>query len=770
MHKFTQAIKRIAASFGWLRQSVQWVVVAGLLGLAIAAGVWAYERPLVYRLDIGAHDVPLLTNTTDRFSRDRYLRADSGIYLGGISANHPITLSILTGGYNRPDVKAGKVVSFTISVNGHTYPDKRMFTENRWYRWRITPDVIKGDRLNIDLRAPLSYADDLSSPRLWASSMLAEGLAIDPAPNPGQTIAPYSELEWANVGWLAGAVLLLYSLFAGARRRWLILAGLLISLGAGYLLFSTLRGDRPLFVAVVPSLVLGLLIARLAAPLLTFNPQRGALRWLCLLVLAVALLLLLSSLNSQDDVYKYGVSESLLLRGSLQLPPPQLDLGSPYSRYALGHSITTLPLLTAGLLLERLLDAPVGIRQLIVMLLNPIMAALAVMLLHCCARRLGGDQKVAVAVCLSYFFATFAITYFIGSTTEPLLTVLLLFSFYAMLRVFDPVEPTPRRWLLVAGCALGYMVFCKEETVLPVAVFSLWWLLRRSLGLRQAARQRGRAAATILFEGVRLAGPIATFLLADLAYNYARTGGLFNNGYTKANIVSFDTPLLVGLYGLLFSTGRGLLWFAPPVIVAFWATSTFLRRWRWEGGLILSLFSVGLIFYSLYYYWAGGVAWGPRFLLPYLPLLMLMTSATLQQWAGWQRWQRLGYKGLVAVGGLVFCLGTLTVPAEAWLRARFNTPSSTELNEFFAPMSSQLGAAWLLLTRGNLQPFASFQLAYYRFPGWFATLWPGLLLATIGLAAMQLYRLYFEPATSNAPVAQPTRPASLPVAAVQGGS
>ena len=58
------------------------------------------------------------------------------------------------------------------------------------------------------------------------------------------------------------------------------------------------------------------------------------------------------------------------------------------------------------------------------------------------------------------------------------------------------------------------------------------------------------------------------------AYGVARFGTPFETGYgAQATAAAFTTPLLVGLYGLLLSSGKGVAWFAP----ALWLAP---RGWR----------------------------------------------------------------------------------------------------------------------------------------------------------------------------------------------
>ncbi len=739
--KVQTTIRKVALDFGWIRQPYQWLALVALLALSIGLSIWAYQPPLTYSLSVGGADGPFVRDMGSRNldaagQSSRWLRGESGIALPAISASHPLTLSLHLSGAGRSDVQAGRPVSFTISVNGQQYPAQRLPANASWFRWRIDPALIQNGRLDIHFSVPAPAGGVI----IWPAGMLLDEVTVTPDTNQGQHLADYVELDWRNITYLAAIVLLVYSFFAKARRRWLIGAGLLVSAVLAVALAALLRGDRPLFVVYASSVALALLLARLALPLIGggSSSRRHPVRWLFLLALSSALLLLPPDFQSYDDALKYLTAESMLTRGTLMLPPPQLDSGSHYSRYGLGHPVAELPLLAIGLAAQQLSGGPDSIRYFFVLLLDPIISALGMTLLFLCARRMYGSERLAVALALIYGFATFSFVYAAQSWSEPLVATTMLFAFYAMLRVFAPQEGHRHTWLMVAGFALGYMMFTRQEYALAAAIFGLWWLLRRGVALRQAGIRGKQATLTLVGEGLRLAVPVLAFLMLNLDYNFVRSGSLFGGGYANLGI-TFDYPWFAGVYGLLISSGKGLIWFAPPLIACLWAIGRLWRSYRWEGALIGALFGTGLFFYAIYPLWNGGVSWGPRFLIPYVPLLMLASGAALNSWGEWRRWQRWGYMGLVLLGGWFAILGALTQPLESWQYGRTNQSDSVwNALTSFSPTRSPILGAWKLVQQGDTQSQAVFQLSWYHFPTWADHLVPGLLLAAVAVAALQM--------------------------------
>lgn len=111
-----------------------------------------------------------------------------------------------------------------------------------------------------------------------------------------------------------------------------------------------------------------------------------------------------------------------------------------------------------------------------------------------------------------------------------------------------------------------------------------------------------------------------------LLQNLALTGSPFSSGYATDLDATwgFSTDPLTGLWGQLLSPGRGLLLYAPPLLALPWAARA---AWRADRGLVGAIGTVVvglLLLHAAWWSWHGGWGWGPRFLLPAVPLLMLI--------------------------------------------------------------------------------------------------------------------------------------------------
>ncbi len=83
-------------------------------------------------------------------------------------------------------------------------------------------------------------------------------------------------------------------------------------------------------------------------------------------------------------------------------------------------------------------------------------------------------------------------------------------------------------------------------------------------------------------------------------------------------------PLWAGLASLVLSSGKGLVWFAPPVLLAGMGAVSFVRRHRSRAWIPVTVSLMYLATFGSKGGWHGG-GWGPRYLVPMVPFLMLLS-------------------------------------------------------------------------------------------------------------------------------------------------
>jgi hypothetical protein len=156
-------------------------------------------------------------------------------------------------------------------------------------------------------------------------------------------------------------------------------------------------------------------------------------------------------------------------------------------------------------------------------------------------------------------------------------------------------------------------------------------------------------------------------LLLLVWYNELRNHELLVSSYGGHG---FDTALGFGLHGLLFDPGKSIFVFNPLTVLGVIGLGVLIMRDRPVSVLFLLLIVPRVFFFAKWSSWDGGWAWGPRFLLPTVPLLVLAAVELLRVW---DRRSALGLATravavVLACASIVVNVLSVTVPYEQWLQ------------------------------------------------------------------------------------------------------
>jgi len=333
----------------------------------------------------------------------------------------------------------------------------------------------------------------------------------------------------------------------------------------------------------------------------------------------VALLSLSSGIiASSDGVTIFNVTRAIVERGEISVSGENVSKGvgdKLYSRYGIALSIAAIPLYLFGKLVS--LAIPAHFRSLVlkgsVSLTNAVVGSLVCLLLFSMGHKLGYSPRVSFQLAISFAFSTFFLVYATKSFfTQPLEAFTLLAAVYFLVKARSE---SSRRSLGAAGLFAGLGVLTKWAFVVNLPVLFAYAL---------AISCKGRRARDLM----ALSAPVAACSAIALAYNYARFGSILKTGYWV--VPTFTTPLFVGLYGLLFSSGKGLFLYAPIAALGVVSMRAFATCRRRETFLLLGLFAANLLLIAKYRDWGGEGSWGPRYLTLVLPCLVLPIGALLQ--------------------------------------------------------------------------------------------------------------------------------------------
>jgi 4-amino-4-deoxy-L-arabinose transferase-like glycosyltransferase len=465
-----------------------------------------------------------------------------------------------------------------------------------------------------------------------------------------------------------------------------------------------------------------------------------------------ALLYALSSMgrfNSTDGRDMYNTAQSLLLRHSLAIPPFVGTFvgrgGLSFAKYGIGQSIAELPLALmdqAAHALGLFTSAP----QLFASLTNAWITAAGVVVLYQIIRDLGYARRPALATALAYAVTTPAWPYAKLDFSEPLLALSLLL---AALGTYRFGTTGRARWALLAGAALGAAVLTKYAAAALVPLFAVYMILaaRRRFALTRFRALRAAAAFSL---------PIAAGVALTLAVNWLRSGSPWMTGYADfERPFNQSVPLTLHAGAALLASPRyGLVFFATPVLLGAAGFRAFRRSHPLEAWGVAVLAGGTLLLYASYPTWYAGWTWGPRFLVPIVPFLLLPAVEVFSAQGLWRQaawWVRAA----LAAGLVEQLLGVLvnyraTYDLLPWAHpptARIWEPWTSPLLEHLAFLPVSLltnlglrvpltGVTWgaVNYALGRLAEFFSF-FWFQRFPQPILALAVGALVAAPLLAA-----------------------------------
>ena len=435
----------------------------------------------------------------------------------------------------------------------------------------------------------------------------------------------------------------------------------------------------------------------------------------CLYVLSIG-----RGFYASDGDVMFQTTIALATEGTLALPPdpglPQIVAGQGgryFSKYDPGLPLLAVPFFMAGDQLAAINHAHrTQVAALAVLLVPALASAGAVTALYTLARRLYGARQ-ALIVALVAGVATPLWPYGRMLFAESVLACALTVSIALIL-----CSPTSRRALIAAGAVFGVGVLARAA----LAIYAL-----PLAGLLAATGERG--ARSVGKRWIAFGVGSLPFALGLLAHKALRFGDPLRLGYAGE---AFTTPLIVGIAGLLLSPGKSVLLYAPPLILATLMGRRFWRRERALAGFLGLAWAVALLCYGAWWAWHGGWSWGPRFLVPLIPLSCLPIGL-LPARSGW----RVGLVLAVLLGVAVNALGVLTDPV-----APYVTASEASVTEYGAihwrPDASPLAVAVERLAAGQTEPLALFHLSGSGLPRAWTV---GVPLAALGGLALGGWKL-----------------------------
>jgi hypothetical protein len=375
-----------------------------------------------------------------------------------------------------------------------------------------------------------------------------------------------------------------------------------------------------------------------------------------LLVVAVVGFLWMPAQFAAGDPLAWREEARSLLAGELSVPAPVAQsLGAPgqyftlnertglyYSKYGIANSLMSLP----PMWLERTLGLPGGGEQPNLLLFNLWQVALGVVLaalLYALSGRYSDRPAVRALFVAAAFYCTPLWFYQRAQTSEIYQTILFVGFFMAAtaflrpLRQDGPGRLDARAWACIAAawaCAAALVLTrIAYGLLLPILVLLAMWCATRDRSWREL---RAPALGAALF-----LPPLAIVCLLG-AINYVKFGAPWLTGYHQWRAETHWPvgDLGEGLHGFLFSPRFSIFVHFPLLLFALAACRRFARSHTLDAVAIASIFAVFLLLLAKTPSWAGEWTYGPRYLLPMLPVLALpfltFTDSLIEGIASWR--------------------------------------------------------------------------------------------------------------------------------------
>ena len=336
------------------------------------------------------------------------------------------------------------------------------------------------------------------------------------------------------------------------------------------------------------------------------------------LFLALYLLTMGGHLYSPDEEILFRMTQSLAERGSLAIEPLQgfatkkgVD-SKEYAQYGIGQPLLTIPFYYLGKAMASVLPAeksPEWVADTIqyhdrtprdvmlrlgVSIFNQTVSAMLCALLFASAFHITKDRRASWMAALLFGAGTYAWVHSKPYFMEPSAALFLFGSFFLLWR---GLEKDSFASVMGAGFLYAYAVLIRMDSLFMLPGFAVVIYLSR----------KRQWKPYLFFSPLIISGLIILYL------NKMRFGTFLQTGYEdQAEGFKFSTPILGGLYGFLFTPGKGMFWFSPPLVLFFFAFGKFYKMNRVLAlGLLVCVLSFFLV-QCKWQNWAGGWCWGPR--------------------------------------------------------------------------------------------------------------------------------------------------------------
>lgn len=373
--------------------------------------------------------------------------------------------------------------------------------------------------------------------------------------------------------------------------------------------------------------------------------------------------------TSGDGAQKIAWAKAMMYEGSADIDPgPDVR----YTKYGVGHSLLAMVPLAASAAVERAtgIRAEAALYTFMFVVNGAVFLALVAFYLSEFYGRREVIAQVAILGLATIWWPYTKIDY-----SEPLVLTGIFASFLLM-----------RRGRVGTAMVLaGLTSTLRPDAMILAGLLGLWrlWITRSAV------------------EAVVIALALVPGLAVHVAANLARYGSISGFGYGAER---FDAPLLVGLYGLLFSAGKSVFLYTPPLVLGVLAFRKFAARpdqRKADAVFFLAVFVVQAVFYARYWAWSSDDSWGNRYLMAGALLMCLPAIELMHRRALTVAVAALGFSIQllpVLMGGLDYLLMVRNHAGQKHLYYGYQGETNLGPDDFwYHPAYGQVPGTWTLL-------------------------------------------------------------------------
>ncbi len=378
-----------------------------------------------------------------------------------------------------------------------------------------------------------------------------------------------------------------------------------------------------------------------------------------------------------------------------------------YSKYGPLQSVAAIPLYVAAKPVTHILKniiPPKEAGKWPMGFFNVFVTTISVLVMAAAAAELGVSARGAVATALLWGFATMAWPYSKFDFSAPLMTLCLMVS---LLYSYRSIRTGTLLSAALAGLFFGLSVLTKYSNAALGPVFLL---------LAAAGQRKGRFRRIAAF-----CAPVVFSVIIIMYYNYVRFGDVTETGYHISSVMDTyaSTPdtWWECIYGIFIGTEKNIFIYSPPALLALAGLGYFLKRSRITALCIALTIVINIALLSHFSFWAGGLAWGPRYFLHITAFCVWMAAPFIDKavTGTGNKW-RLGLVISLALAGILINIIAISIRfnisyensridecihARVLARRGEEAPDLTEL-----PCGNPIVAEWIVLKNRAPKMFA----------------------------------------------------------------